>query len=466
MTPWLPPALAYVPDWLAYQMRQSDQPGCVIAIAHKGRVVLEQAFGHADLATGTKMTPRHRFRVASHSKSFTAASVLKLREQGRLKLDDCVGDYVENLHPDIARATISQLLSHSAGIFRDGTDAGYWSARAPFPDAARLRRDLRQAPAIDANTRFKYSNHGFALAGLVVEAVTGEPYAGWVQREIVARAGLKETSADIGKKTPLASGHSGKLPLGRRVVFPGDASTNAFAPATGFVSTAADLARYFSQLSPNARSGFLSLASRREMTRPQWRDPYSAMEVTYGLGTNSGRLGSWDWFGHAGGFQGYITRTACVPMHDLAVCVLTNASDGMAWPWLDGVLHILKTFAERGKPSRMAAGWAGRWWSVWGAVDLVPMGDKVLVASPGFWNPFLNVSELEITGRDDARIALAGGYASHGEPARRVRGKSGSVTELWLAGSRMVPEARLAKELTTRYPGRQKNGGASRHRQV
>ena len=73
MDDWLKPALDYIPQWLEYQMRETEQPGCVIAIVHKGRVVLERAFGHADIVARTPLTPRHRFRVASHSKTFTAA---------------------------------------------------------------------------------------------------------------------------------------------------------------------------------------------------------------------------------------------------------------------------------------------------------------------------------------------------------------------------------------------------------
>ena len=99
-------------------MRESEQPGCVIAIVHKGRVVLERAFGYADLVGRVPLTPRYRFRVASHSKSFTAAGVMKLREQGKLGLDDRVGQYVQDLHPAVAEATIAQLLSHGAGITR------------------------------------------------------------------------------------------------------------------------------------------------------------------------------------------------------------------------------------------------------------------------------------------------------------------------------------------------------------
>src|SRR5436190_11843035 len=120
MEPWLKPALDYIPRWLEFQMQASQQPGCMVAIAHRGNVVLERAFGHANLDTGEALTPRHRFRIASHTKSFTAAAVLKLRERGKLKLDDTAGQFVSELHPGVGRATIAQLLSHSAGLIRDG----------------------------------------------------------------------------------------------------------------------------------------------------------------------------------------------------------------------------------------------------------------------------------------------------------------------------------------------------------
>ncbi|MDR3513144.1 MAG: serine hydrolase [Caulobacteraceae bacterium] len=452
---WLDPAIAYVESWLGHQMRLTEQPGCMIAIAWRGQVVFDAAFGRANLATGEALTPRHRFRVASHSKTFTAAAVLKLREQGRLRLDDPVGQYVTGLHPEIGAATIAQALSHTAGVFRDGLDSAYWVGRAPFSDAAQIRADLALAPTIEPNTRLKYSNHGFALAGLVIEAVTGEPYADWVRREIVAPAGLGETTPDVPlpEGARLAQGHGGKALLGRRQVFPGDASTHALASATGFVSTAADLVRFFGQLSPTAETSVLSRASRREMVRPQWRDAYSAVERTYGLGVIGGAFGGWSWFGHSGGFQGYISRTAVVAAQDLAVSVLTNAADGLAHAWLDGALSILQRFAAEGAPNPAAADWTGRWWSVWGASDLVAMGDKVLLAAPDQADPLLKVPELALTGADEARIAEAGAFHSYGEPVRRVRDAAGQVVELRVAGGRALPEADLARELTERYGG-------------
>jgi CubicO group peptidase (beta-lactamase class C family) len=452
-TAWLAPALAYIPQWLSHQMRLSEQPGVAIAIAQAGKIVLDTAFGHANLATGEKLTPRHRFRVASHSKSFTAAAILKLREQGHLKLDDTAGQYVSGLHPDIAAATISQLLSHTAGIFRDGLDSDYWSGHIPFADATKIREDLALSPTIDPNTRFKYSNHGFALAGLVIEAITAEPYNIWVQREIVAKAGLRETTPDVplSAKAKLAAGHSNKALLGRRVTFPGTQSTHALAAATGFVSTAADLAKFFAQLAPTAPKSVLSPASRHEMTRPQWQDAYSALGRSYGLGTTHGTHDGWAWWGHSGGFQGYITQTTHVPAQDLTISVLTNAVDGLAHPWLDGALSILKRFALEGPPSKTTADWTGRWWSAWGAVDLVPMGNKVLVAAPGLATPFLKVPELTVTTPDEARITEASAFNAYGEPVRRLRSKSGKLTAIRIASGTAYPEAAVAKDMAARY---------------
>src|SRR5206468_10902388 len=114
--------------------------------------------------------------------------------------------------------------------------------------------------------RFKYANHGFGLAGMVIEAITGEPYRDWIKREIVEAVGLTETEPDmpIAAEVPMAHGHSGKWPIGRRLVISGDKPTNALAPATGFVSTAADLVKFFAQLDPAPRRSVLSVAGRRE----------------------------------------------------------------------------------------------------------------------------------------------------------------------------------------------------------
>jgi CubicO group peptidase (beta-lactamase class C family) len=452
MEPWLQSAIGYIRSWIEFQVRASQQPGCIVAIAHRGRIVAEYAFGHANLATGEKLTPRHRFRIASHSKSFTAAGIMKLREQRKLRLDDPVGQYVTGLHRQVAETTIAQVLSHSAGLTRDGADSGQFIERRPYLSEKELMAELQLPPAIEPNTRLKYSNHGYGLLGLVIEAITKEPYRAWIEREIIDAVGLRETKPDmpIAKGVPLARGHTLRMLTDQRLVIPGDNLTNAIMPAAGFVSTAADVARFFAQLAPNAKLSVLSAGSRREMTRKHWRNPHASLEGYYGLGIMSGTLAGWDWFGHSGGFQGYISRTCAIPACDLTITVLTNSIDGWAYLWLDGAMHILRGFAARGAPSRRVRDWTGRWWSMWGAVDLIAMGNLVIAANPHLINPLMDATEIEVTGRDAGRISLAGGYGSHGEAVRRTRTKAGTITDIWLAGIDLKPEKTVVAEMERR----------------
>lgn len=449
---WLLAALDYLPRWIELQVRLFEQPGCVVAVAHRDQLLFEAAFGSADLRDGTPLTPRHRFRVASHSKTFTAAGIMKLRERGAVGLDDTLGAHVPGLHPALAGARVAQLLSHSAGVVRDGTTADAWCDRRPFADDVELAAALAEAPTVDPNTRFKYSNYGYALLGRLIEAVTGEAYGDWIAREIVGAAGLGETTPDmpLPDGTPVACGHGGKLPLGRRVVLPGHQPTGALRAATGFVSTAADLARFFALLIPSSPTDVLTADSRREMTRARWQNPDASLERTYGLGTMSGGKRDWWWFGHGGGFQGFITHTLAVPAHEVAVSVVTNAIDGMAPLWATGALHVLATFAKYGAPTDAVRDWAGRWWNIWSTVDLVPMGGSVLTANPALTTPFSDASTITIAGPDEGTIVRANGFASHGEPVQRVRDASGAPSEIRFAGGTLVPEARLAAELVAR----------------
>jgi CubicO group peptidase (beta-lactamase class C family) len=458
MEPWLRPAIDYIADFIAFQLEATQQPGCIIAIAWRGEIVAEHAFGFANLATGETLTPRHRFRIASHSKAFTAAGILKLREQRKLRLDDPVGQCVGGLHPRVAATTIAQVLSHSAGLTRDGADSGQFIDSRPYLDKTGLLAELRQPTAIAPNTRFKYSNHGYGLAGLVIEAVTGEPYPVWIKREIVDAVGLRETvpNMPLPKSTPFARGHTRRLPLGERLVIPGDNSTHAITSAAGFVATAGDTARFFAQLAPNAKRSVISAASRREMTRRQWRIEQS-LEAWYGLGLSMGKSDGWSWFGHGGGFQGYISRTAVLPECELAISILTNAIDGWAPFWVEGCFNILRVFKSRGAPHGRLRDWRGRWLTMWNAIDLIPAGNRVLVANPHMSNPFLDPTEIEVTGRDTGRITWATGYASHGEGVRRVRDKRRRITDIWLAGTNFKQEKALTARLERKYGTRKRN---------
>jgi len=189
---WLQAALEYIPAWLGFQLERHRQVGCSVAIAQGQALVAEFALGTADLGTGEALTPRHRFRIASHSKTFTASGVMLLREQGKLGLDDPIGRHVGGLHKELAKARVGELLSHGAGIVRDGADSGQFLDRRPFLSRAELRAELAKKQPLAPGLQLKYSNHGYALLGLVIEQITGEPYCTWIRREVVDAFGLTE----------------------------------------------------------------------------------------------------------------------------------------------------------------------------------------------------------------------------------------------------------------------------------
>jgi hypothetical protein len=141
-----------------------------------------------------------------------------------------------------------------------------------------------------------------------------------------------------------------------------------------------------------------------------------------------------------------------VPSQGLAVSILTNAIDGVPAVLMDGCMRILQAFARHGPPRRSIARWGGRWWSLWGVTDLLPMGDVVLVTAPALGNPLLDAAELTVTGPTTARITRAGGFASFGEPVRLMRNARGTITQVQFAAARLLGERALAAEVRKRYP--------------
>ena len=151
--------VAYVDQWMAYQQERREIPGVVVAIRHEDQFLLSQGYGYADLERAIPMTPRHVFRIASHSKTFTATAIMQLVERNKLRLDDQLAAYIPWLgqRDTLARVTIRQVLNHAAGIVRDGADADYWRLEGAFPDATELRRLVEEGGAVlDANESFKY----------------------------------------------------------------------------------------------------------------------------------------------------------------------------------------------------------------------------------------------------------------------------------------------------------------------
>lgn len=112
----------------------------------------------------------------------------------------------------------------------------------------------------------------------------------------------------------------------------------------------------------------------------------------------------------------------------------------------------MSRFAAAGPPTAAVADWTGRWWTLWGAVDLVPIGDKVLMAQPASPAPFAEAGEISVSDRLSGRITTANGYRNFGERARRVFDASGTVTSVQLGGLDFTRDSDLASELEQRHP--------------
>src|SRR4051812_32510364 len=236
------------------------------------------------LESGTPMPGDAAFPVASHSKTFTRALVLRLVEQGKVRLDDRVAHWLPDLAARLPDVQVGELLSHSTGVTRDSTTADFWQLEHDFPSAASLTR-LSDA-VLGRHDRFKYSNIGFALVGQVLEAVCGEPYDVIARRELIDVLGLTATSTDTsGRQCPVGYSARRGGAARRALALP---SAAALAPATGYTSTAADLCAFATALC-DGDSALLGPESRREMRRVSW--PGENGDQDYCLGLNHTTVG-------------------------------------------------------------------------------------------------------------------------------------------------------------------------------
>ena len=247
----------YADRWLAFRQQSLRLPGVQAAVWVDGELVLSTAHGHADVAAGTALTPAHLFRVASHSKTFTATAVAKLAQDGRLGLDDRLDTHLPwTSTTGLGDRTLAQLLSHTGGVRRDGREADHWQLAGPFPDDAGLQALVAAADVVPADERFKYSNLAFGLLGAVVAAVSGRSYREYVAAEVVAPLGLADTAPDLlpDRLADYARGYSALAYAEHRVPIE-HVDTGALDAATGFTSTAADLAHWGAAHLPGERSG-------------------------------------------------------------------------------------------------------------------------------------------------------------------------------------------------------------------
>ena len=231
---------------IAKLMDDHGIPGVGVALVREGELVWSAAYGYADLESGRPMTVDTVNRAESISKSVTAWGVMRLVEEGRLGLDDPIFDHVDRRtipETDLSAdaITVRRLLSHTAGVSM-GTIGREYAPDGPVPSLAEgLSGEFKLVAR--PGSGFLYSNTGFNLLELIIEEVTGEDFAAYMQREILAPLGMTRTY------TSLADAKANGLTETHRYAFGFPfASAPKYQTAlllTGYVySTAEDMARY------------------------------------------------------------------------------------------------------------------------------------------------------------------------------------------------------------------------------
>jgi len=165
-----------------------------VLVAVKGEVIYRKAFGYANMEWEIPNTPETKFTIASLGKAFTAAIVLQLMEEGRLKLEDPLSKHLSTYRKDIGNeVTIHHLLSHTAGIpwGPDNWPQEKFAKHYSLDDLVRIAN--QQELAFEPGTEFRYCNSCYNLLGAMIEEVTGGTFEDELQKRILDRAGMKST---------------------------------------------------------------------------------------------------------------------------------------------------------------------------------------------------------------------------------------------------------------------------------
>lgn len=294
-------------------------PALSVAIAYRERLCYAGAFGMADADKSEKLTPQHRFRIASVSKPITAVTIMKLVEQGRLRLTDRV--FGENgilgtaygkrpYGRNVERITVDHLLTHSAGG---------WDNQGPEPDPMFLDSALTHARLIawtldhlplkrEPGEKYAYSNFGFCLLGRIIEKITGASYEQYVRDNVLRVCGIKNmqiagnTLAERAENEVVYVGQSGENPYNMNV--------RRMDSHGGWIATPTDLVRLLVRTDGfDARPDILRLDTVTSMTEP------SKTNAGYARGWCVNRAYNW-W--HNGSLPGTTT-------------IMVRTSSGFCW---------------------------------------------------------------------------------------------------------------------------------------
>lgn len=306
-------------------MALTGTPGLSLGILKEGKIIYAKGYGLADVENGVPSTPDTVYQIASVTKVFTAALVLKLVEQGKIGLDVPTQVYLPELPSIWSGVTVRRLLNHTAGLqdyvqlpavraLRLETD--------PYEELKKLVRTIKQESS--PGEKYAYESSSYFVLGEIIERIAGKPFAQVLRDEILNPLGM--TASRMNRPSDIilhrAKGYDPNPGRGPRNAI--DLSSLGSA-AGGMVSSVSDLAKWDAALYGDT---VLKQATWKEAWTSDYLNDQSA--VPYGFGWRLGTLNGFQTVAHSGDIPGFTSQLLRIPSEKLTVIVLCNAMPGGA----------------------------------------------------------------------------------------------------------------------------------------
>jgi len=323
-------------------VRTRDWPGMTAAAVFPDARPVAAASGLSDPATGTPMTTDSRMLAASIGKTFVAATVVALAEEGRLALDQPLAEWLADREwfdrlPNAHGMTIRHLLSHQSGlpdhVHAEAFRSAWSGGRAALAPEMLIGFVLDQSPEFSPGEGWAYSDTGYLLLGLVIEQATGRSYEHEVGSRFLAPLRLRDTGpSNTVKIENLATGlvsESSGLDLPRRTT--GEDGTMLWNPGIewtggGLYSTSSDLARWGRALFTGRAIPMRGVDAMTAGVSTSGADP----AYQYGLGVAIWTESPWGRsYGHRGWIPGYVSSLRYFPEHGVAIAFQVNTDIGV-----------------------------------------------------------------------------------------------------------------------------------------
>ena len=337
--------LAAQVDALFKPLYKAQAPGATVIVVKDGKTVLRKAYGAADIGANKPLTPGTVLRLGSITKQFTAVAILMLADEGKLALNDPITRFFPGYPLGGKVVTVEHLLTHTSGIVSFTGKPEYGANMGKDVGVADMIDSFKNDPLeFEPGTQYRYNNSGYFLLGAIIEKVSGQTYAQFLERRIFTPLGMKDTAFEGHERSRAerAAGYSkvegGFAPAEKLSM------TQPYA-AGSLVSTVDDLARW------NAAIGagkLLKPASWKLAFKPYMLTPEKSTD--YGYGWHVGTLQGVPVIDHGGGINGFRSFALRLPQQKVFVAVLANADSGNPDPEVlakkSAALAIGKPFKE------------------------------------------------------------------------------------------------------------------------